>query len=440
MDSSRRAFLKNSLAGVAGLAGLPLVIPRSALGAGGAAAPSNRITMGCIGVGRQGLANMREFLGSPEVQVMAVCDVDAKRRDAAKNIVEKQYAEEQTDGQYKGCGAYHDFRELLAREDIDTVLICTPDHWHAIPAIAAAKAGKDIYLEKPLTYTVAEGRALSDTVRRCGRVFQVGSQQRSEWCFRFGCELVRNGRLGKIQAVKVGLPTDPGEGLRPPMPVPPNLDYETWLGPAPWAPYTEDRVHPQKDYDRPGWLRTVDYCLGMITGWGAHHNDIAQWALGTEYSGPVEIEGQGVYPRDGVWDVHGDFRIEYTYPSGVKVLCSSEYRVGVTFEGSEGAIYVSRGILETNPKALAKETFGPTETHLYVSNSHKGNFLSCVRNRRETVSPVEIGHRSCTMCILGSIAMQLGRKLRWDPEHERSVNDPEADRLLSRPARSPWHV
>ncbi len=429
---TRRGFLRRTML-AAGAATFPLVLPGRVLGKDSGIAPSNRLTMGCIGVGRQGSGNMREFLGMPGVQVVAVCDVDAKRCGHARDTVDRAY------DSTGGCATYGDFRELVARDDIDTVLVCTPDHWHVLPAIAAAKSGKDIYLEKPLSYSIAEGRALSDAVRRYGRIFQVGSQQRSEWGFRFGCELVRNGRIGTLQTIEVGLEGDPGNGLCPPMPVPPTFDYDFWLGPAPWTPYTEERCHPQNSYERPGWLRMTDYSGGMMTGWGAHHLDIAQWGLGTEYSGPVAVEGRGVFPRDGLWDVHGDFELAYSYANGVVLKCSSKYRGGVRFIGSSGKIFVSRGILETSPASLAKETLGADDTRLYVSNSHKGNFIECVKTRRETVAPVEVGHRSCTVCLLGNIAMLLGRRLRWDPEREVFPDDEEANRLLARPMRAPWH-
>ena len=439
---TRRTFLKRASSATLGLAAFPYIIPSSALGADGAVAPSERITMGCIGVGRMGSGNMRGFLGYPEVQVVAVCDIDAKRLENAKQTVEAAYAKRAGEGWGRGCATYHDFRDLCARDDIDATLICTPDHWHCLPAIAAAKSGKDIYLEKPLSFSIAEGRALSDAVRRHGRVFQTGSQQRSEWNFRYACELVRNGRIGKLHTVRVGLPTDPATGLRPHMPVPANLDYDLWLGPAPWAPYTEERVHPQNDYGRPGWLRMLDYGAGMITGWGAHHNDIAQWGMGAEYTGPVEIEGRGDYHREGLWDVHGKFHIEYTYANGVRLICTdtSENRQGACFEGDEGRVYVKRGVIDAEPKALLKSVIGPDEVHLYVSSNHKGNFLECIKTRRQTAAPAEIGHRSCAVCLLGSIAMQLGRKLRWDPDRERFMNDPEADGRLLRPMRPPWRI
>lgn len=437
---SRRGFLKATVTAATGAVfGFPYVITSSVLGAD---APSKKIIIGCIGVGRMGLGDMREIMGFDQAQIVAVCDVDAKRLKYAQQTVENHYSSRSRNGTYKGCATYKDFRDLITRRDIDAVSIVTPDHWHALPAIAAAGAGKDIFVQKPLTLTIEEGRLLSDTVRRYGCVLQVGSQQRSDSRFRFACELVRNGRIGKVHTVKVGLPEDPGTGQKPSMPVPENLDYDVWLGPAPWAPYTEERVHPQNDYSRPGWLRISDYCCGMITGWGAHHNDIAQWGMGTEYTGPVEIEGQAEYPRDGLWDVHGKFHVEYTYANGVKVICASntENKQGVVFEGTEGWVYVDREYIDAYPKSLLTSVIGPNEIHLYNSNNHKKNFFECIRSRAETIAPAEISHRSNTVCVLGFIAMLLGRKLKWDPEQERFINDAEANRMLARPMRSPWHL
>lgn len=434
---TRRQFLKGSAAAASAALLAPAIVPASVFGA---EAPSNRVTLGCIGVGRQGMTDMRDFLGLPQVQIIAVCDLDSKRVENAKKAVETHYSRQKSSGPYKGCRTYGDFRELIAQADIDAVSIVTPDHWHALPAIAAAKAGKDIFLEKPLTLTIEEGRVLSDTVRRYKRVFQVGSQQRSDAQFRQACELARNGRVGKIHTVKVGFGTDPGTTPQPVMPVPENLNYEMWLGPAPWVPYTEQRVHPQKDYGRPGWLRISDYGAGMITGWGAHHNDIAQWGLGTEYTGPVEIEGQAEFPKDGLWDVHGPFRIEYTYASGVKVICADEEKVksGVTFEGDKGWVWVTRGRIDAEPKSLLSETIGPNEIQLYKSNHHKGNFIECIKSRALTIAPAEVAHRSCTVCLLGDIAMHLGRKLRWNPDKEEFIGDDQANRMRTRTMRSPW--
>ncbi len=428
---SRRGFLRGSAILGAGLA-LPTIVPRRLFGA---SAPSERIAVGCIGVGRMGTDDMREALGIAGVQVVAVCDVDSRRVENAKRLVEARY-------QQQGCAAYADFRELLARDDIDAVQIATPDHWHAIPTIEAARAGKDIFLQKPLSLTLEEGRVVSDAVQRCGRIFQIGSQQRSDTRFRKACELVRNGRVGKLHTIKVGFGIDPGCEPQPVMPVPEWLDYDMWLGPAPWAPYTQKRVHPEKISDRPGWLRISDYSAGMITGWGSHHNDIAQWGMGTEHTGPVEIEGRAEFPTDGLWDVHGRFHIEYTYANGVKVICADneENQQGVVFEGSDGWVYVRRGFIDANPRSLLEETIGPEETKLYVSNHHKANFYECVRSRAETIAPVEVAHRSCAVCLLGDIAMRLGRKLRWDPAAERFANDDEANRMMARTQRSSWHL
>jgi len=435
---SRRDFLKSAAAG-AGLA-IPMIVPASVFGA---QAPSERINVGCIGVGRMGTGDLGEALGFKQVQVVAVCDLDARRAKIAQRRVESTYAKRSPGGDYKGCAVYGDFRELLARNDIDAVQIATPDHWHTLPAVEAARAGKDIFLQKPLTLTIREGRILSDTVRRYGRVFQVGSQQRSDKEFRTACELVRNGRVGKLQRILVGFGTDPGCEPKPTMPVPEGLDYEMWLGPAPWVPYTEERVHPQNSITaRPGWLRISDYGAGMITGWGSHHLDIAHWGMGTEYTGPVEIAAEAEFPKDGLWDVHGDFRIEYTYANGVKLTAADEKKIkgGVQFEGDKGWIWVTRGRIDAEPKSLLQETIGPGETKLYVSNNHKGNFYDCVKSRAPTIAPVEVGHRSCSACLLGDIAMRTGRKLRWDPDKELFVNDDAANRMLSRTMRAPWHL
>ncbi|MBN1392069.1 MAG: Gfo/Idh/MocA family oxidoreductase [Sedimentisphaerales bacterium] len=435
-DISRRGFLKATATAAAGAAfGVPYVITTSVHGAD---APSKKITVGCIGTGRMGVIDLKEILGFEQTRVVALCDVDAKRLKHAQKIVEEQYGSQKE----KDCAIYKDFRDIIARNDIDVISITSVDHWHALQAIAAVKAGKDVFLQKPLTLTVKEGRVLSDTVRRYGRILQVGIQQRSDEKFRFACELVRNGRIGKLRTVKVGIPEDLGTNVQPTMPVPENLDYDMWLGPTPVKPYTEARVHPQNDYSRPGWLRISDYCCGMITAWGVHHNDIAQWGMGTEYTGPAEIEGKAEYPKEGLWDVHGKFHIEYTYANGVKVICAgnSENKQGVVFEGTEGWIYVDRGFIDANPKSLLTSVIAPGEIRLYKSNDHKKNFFDCVKSRSEPAAPVEIGHRSTTMCILGYIAMLLGRKLKWDAEKERFLNDAEANRMLARPMRSPWSL
>ncbi len=437
---TRRDFLKSSIAaGVGAALVAPIIIPSSAFGAN---PPSERTTVGCIGVGRMGSGDMREVFGFRRAQVIAVCDVDSKRANNAKQTVERRYAARSTNGTYKGCTAYQDFRELIARDDIDAVLIGTPDHWHVPIAIEAARAGKDIFMQKPLSLTIEGGRTLSDTVRRIGNIFLIGSQQRSDQRFRFACELVRNGRIGELKTIKVTFGIDPSTTPQPTMPVPENLDYDLWLGPAPWAPYTEKRVHPQNSYNRPGWLRIQDYGAGMITGWGSHHLDTAQWAMGTEYTGPTEIEGKTEYPKDGLWDVHGMFHVEYTYPNGVKIICegNEQNREGLHFEGTQGWVYVNRGRIDAEPKSLLSSAIKPDEINLYKSNNHKANFFECIKSRAETIAPVEIAHRSCTMCLLGDISMQLDQKLKWDPKLERFINNEEANRMLSKTMRSPWHL
>ncbi len=435
---SRRAFIKKTLA-TSCLLACPTIIPASAFGAN---APSRRLTLGCIGVGRMGRADLQDFLGFEEAQVLAVCDVDAKRANDAKGLAEAHYGARATNGSYKGCAVYKDFRELLARDDIDAVAIVTPDHWHGLIAIAAAQAGKDIFVEKPLTFTIQEGRALRDTVARFGVVSQVGSQQRSEANFRFACELVRNGRIGQLRTVRVGLPKDPTTRALAAMPLPDELDYGMWLGPAPWRPYSEMRVHPRADYGRPGWMCVSDYCHGMISNWGAHHLDIAQWGMGTEHSGPLTIEGRASFPNEGLWDVHGEFRVEYTYENEVKLTCASttQHKPGVVFEGAEGWVHVDRGFIDTQPKALLTSIIGPNEIRLYRSSHHKQNFLDCAKSRGQTITPIVIGHRSNTVCNLGDIAMRAGRKLNWDAERECFRDDDEANRMTFRPERSPWQL
>ena len=420
---TRRGFLKT-----ASLSAAPLILPARLLGA---AAPSARINLACIGVGSMGLGNLKGFLFTPGVQVIAVCEVDAGRRAEAKATVEKHYAEHKPSGTWKGVAAYTDFRECLARDDLDAVCISTADHWHVPCALHAVKAGKDVYCEKPLSLTVEEGRRLSDAVRRYGRVFLMGSQQRSEWRFRFASELVLNGRIGQVRQVKVGL--NKGRGHEPiqPAPVPPGLDYDLWLGPAPYRPYHRDCVHYNFRF-------ISDFSGGQMLNWGSHHLDIAQWGLGTDRSGPVEVRGQGVFPTDGPYDNPVTFNVDYAYANGVKLNCSTANPSGTRWEGSEGWVAVDRGRLAAQPETLLKVTLRPEETHLVESRSHKDHFVECIRSRAETVAPCEVGHRSATMGHLGNIAMILRRPLRWDPARECFVGDDEANRMLGRTMRGPW--
>ena len=431
--TTRREFLRRAAVGALAA---PYLIRASALGAEGRPPPSGRITTGHIGVGGRGGYLLGGFLGSSESQVLAVSDIDSRRRDGARDRVEKHYAGEKERGAYKGCDAYPDFRDLVARKDIDAVAVATPDHWHALTSIAALKSGKDVYCEKPLAGTVGEGRAVCDAVRRYSRVLQTGSHERSNASCRMACELVRNGRVGKLHTIRVQLPTGNNRcGPQAPQPVPEGFDYDMWLGPAPWEPYTPRRCH--------GVFRWIlDYSDGELTDRGAHVGDIALWGAQPFLKGPVEIEGKGEFPQDGLWDTPVAFDITHTYSNGVRLLCVSKGPRGVKFEGSDGWIFVHihGGALEAEPKSILRETIGPGEVHLKRSPGHHNDFLSCVRNRTDPVAPAEGGHATASFCHLGLIAMQTGQKLKWDPERERFLNSDEANRMILRPMRSPWRL
>ncbi len=449
-EPSRRRFFKTSLLTGAAAFAAPSIVPASVFGA---QAPSNRIQIGAIGVGRISRDHdLPEIMAFDQARVVAVCDLDSKRLQQGQAFVESGYAKK---GVNLKVRTYADYEELLKSPEIDAVVISTPDHWHAKPAIEAAKAGKHVYLQKPATLTIAEGRAMSDMVHRCGIVFQLGTQQRSIDHFRVAAELVRNGRIGRVHTVQVGLPTDPSGDEEPEMPIPPNLNYEKWLGSTPWVYYTEKRVHPQNDYSRPGWLRCEQFGAGMITGWGVHHFDIAHWGLGVEFSGPLEVEAWAEFPTRGLWDVHGKYKIDMLYPNDVRVQVSDELPIGVRFEGSEGWIFVTRGnysVTASDPVANAKKEkalsasdakileskIGPNEINLIRSRDQHGNWLECIRSRQLTISPVEVGHRSTSVCLVCHIAMKLKRKVYWDPILERFKNDDEANAMISRPQRAPY--
>jgi predicted dehydrogenase len=445
---SRRRFLRRAAGLGIGAAAAPYIVPASAIGAAGAVAPSNRITMGIIGTGNQGFNDTRAFLGDERVQIVAVCDVNRESagywdgaiggREPGRRLVDEHYAAWRRSGKSKGCQAYVDFRELLARDDIDAVEVCTPDHWHAIPVIAACKSGKDIYCQKPLSLTVVEGRAMANAVKRYGVIFQTGSQQRSDYNFRRACELVRNGRIGQLKVVKCGLPggrPDYGKtgDRKKPEPVPEGFEYDFWLGPAPQAPYCPARCHVNFR-----WV--YDYSGGQVTDWGGHHPDCAQWGMGTERTGPIEIRAaKGLFPPDPVWDTATEYYFEAIYPGGVKLIISNKFRGGVTFEGSEGWVWADRIGHDAEPKAILDSKIGPSEIHLYQSDNHYRNFIDCVISRKEPIAPAEVAHRSITICHLGNIAMRLGIDgLKWDPDKEQILDNPEATRMLGRPYRQPW--
>ncbi len=425
---TRRKFLKRATAAAAGVAGIPYLIPSSALGKAGTVAPSNRVVVGVIGTGGQGTGDMRGFLNKEEVQLVAVCDVDTDHRNRARDFVNGKYGN-------NDCAAYNDFREVIERSDIDAVLLAVPDQWHAITAIMAARAGKDIHAQKPLAYNISEGRAIVDAVNQYGVVWQTGSQQRSDRRFRFACELVRNGRIGDVHTVRIGLPKRSSirDNGTQPAPVLAGFDYDMWLGPAPWAPYNPSRCHWNFR-----WIS--DYAGGQITDWAGHHCDIAQWGMDTEHTSPVEIEGTGIFPRESLFDTVEDYRFTCKYAEGFTMIVTGASTLGVRFEGSEGWVFVNRGKIDAQPKSLLNSVIGPDEIQLYKSDDHKQDFLDCVRTRSRTVAPVDVAHRSIMIGHLGVIALKLGRKVHWDPRKERFINDPEADRLLSRPMRSPWHL
>lgn len=432
---SRRSFLKRSTAAAAGAVAFPYIIPASALGADGHVAPSNRIVMGCIGVGSQGTGNMKGFLNFNECQVVAVCDVDRAHRHNARDVVNQRYGN-------NDCADYNDFRELLDRDDLDVVSIAVPDHWHAIPAIAAAKRGLDIYAEKPLALTIREGRAMVDTMHRYGTVWQTGSWQRSRANFHRGAELVRNGRIGQVHTVEVGLPTGSAIEPQPEMPIPDGFDYDFWLGPAPDAPYTEKRCH--WDFR---WI--FDYSGGQLTDWAAHHCDIANWGMGTEYTGPVSIKAKGEFPEDGIWNTAINYMLECRFapgaspvaPDGFTMLVSNSFPMGCRWKGTEGEIFVDRGdTITAEPASVLDSVIGADEVHLYQSLDHAQNFFDCVRSRRQCVAPIAPAHHAIAIAHLGNIAMRLERELHWDPATETFVNDPEADRFLERAMRGPWHL
>jgi predicted dehydrogenase len=448
----RRSLIKG---GAAAAIGAPMIVPSSVFGQN---APSNRINIGAIGVGRiSRIHDMKEIHKHADAHIVAVCDVDSKRLGAGMQLVDERYSESGGKS-YSGTKGYHDYRELLADKDIDAVLISTPDHQHGGPAIHAVRAKKHVYLQKPASLTVVEGRKMADAVKASGMVLQIGSQQRADepWPqFRRACELVRNGRIGELRHVEVGLPGDPSGPEAPPMPVPPNLNYDAWLGSTPEVYYTELRVHPQNSFeDRPGWLRCEQFGSGMITGWGAHHIDTAHWGMGTELTGPVEIWGSAEFPKSGLWDVHGAFETNARYANGVTMKVSGALPNGVKFIGSKGWIFVTRSgpvtpsdpagaqvvPLQASDPGILESVIGPGEVHLLKVPEQHRNWLDAIRTGVPVSAPAEVGHRSCSTCLLHWIAMKTKRRLRWDPAKERFIGDDAANALLNRPQRARYAI
>jgi hypothetical protein len=449
---SRRRFLKAAAA-----LAMPCLVPRSVFGA---AAPSNRVHVGLVGCGHQSQRIVPSFLLHEDVQILAVCDVHRRGvgyyypdqvlgRETAKQWVEEHYARKAAAGQFKGCDACADFREIVARPDIDAVAVVVPDHWHALIAVAAMRAGKDVYCEKPLSLTIYEGQEMVKAVRKYRRVFQTGAQFRSSPVVRRACELVRNGRLGEIRRVRTWVDANsfasPGPGWQPTS-IPEGFDYDFWLGPAPQAPYHRERCFHRFRY-------ILDYANGQTANFGAHTNDIAQWALNADGTGPVEFEDNGSEfpPKGSLFTAATKTAFRARYANGVELLCETGKSSGAKFEGTEGRLEVTLGgRLATFPEKLKDSSIGPNEVHLPASNpahathvrkdvdaDHVRNFLDAVKSRRDPIEPVEVGHRTASLCILGNIAQILKRKFTWDPVAERST-DEEVNRMLRREMRKPW--
>ncbi|MEM9831337.1 MAG: Gfo/Idh/MocA family oxidoreductase [Bacteroidota bacterium] len=445
-DNNRRNFLKKTALAAGSVLAIPTIIPASALGKNGFVAPSDRINLAFIGAGNQAGNDARGFLQDERVQITAICDVNKRSegywdgkvagREFIMEMVDNAYSEKYGK-KYKSTTGYEDFREVLELKKVDAVEIVTPDHWHAIPVMMAAAAKKDIYCQKPLALTVIEGRDMSNAVKHHNVVFQTGSQQRSNQHFRRICELVRNGKIGKLHTVVCGLPggtPDFGKTahLSETVPVPDGLNYDLWLGPAPEAPYSPCRTHVNFR-----WI--LDYSGGMVTDWGGHHPDIAQWGMDTEYTGPVKIQNaKSLWSDHPVYNTATEFYFEAVYQNDVKLIVQSGADFGVTFKGTEGEVWASRGEHKVFPQSLESVEIGSDDTQLYKSDNHYRNFIDCVISREEPIAPVEIAHRSITIAHLGNIAMMLQQDLDWDPEQEKFKENFAANQLLSRPMREPW--
>jgi predicted dehydrogenase len=427
----RRSFFGRMAAGAGAAIALPYIIPSSALGKDGAVAPSNRIVMGVIGSGSMGTGDMHEFMGKPDVQMVAACDVDKKHREGAKTAMDAKYGN-------SDARIYSDYREFLAQEKIDAVILALPDQWHGIIAVAAANAKLDIFGQKPLARTIWEGQKIIEAVEKNKVIWQTGSWQRSEAHFHRACELVINGRIGKVNFVEVGLPDgSPTNAPHPVQPVPEGLDWDMWLGPAPAVPY--------RGVCHWDWRWILDYSGGQLTDWAGHHIDIAHWGVGLDRTGPIEIDAKGVFPRDGIFDVPVEYSIHAKYANGIEMHYANARQVphgmGVCWYGDKGWIHVDRGnrLFASDPKIL-EEKIGDNEIKLYRSLDHAQNLIDCIRTREETITPCQVAHRSISAALLGEISMLTGRKIKWNPDTQEIIDDPMASRLLRRPFRSPWKL
>jgi predicted dehydrogenase len=448
MVFERREFLKSVFGGAAAAASFPTIVPSSALGADGAVAPSERIVMACIGVGSQGGGHVRGFVKYPDVRVVAICDVSDSARSRSRDVVNNAYGD-------KGCQTYNDFREVLARKDIDAVMIASPEHWHSLMGIEAARQGKGMYVEKPIAISIAEAKALRETVRRYGVAFQEGCQQRSSQMYRQACELIWNGRIGQLQTVMIASAlsgrTDPIPEEKP-QPVPEGLDWQMWLGPAPYVPYTSVRISRHPFAGNAVWMFIHDYALGAMGGaWGIHDVDIAQWVSGNDQTTPIETEGEGIFFED-IRDVPHTWMVEHKYANGVKVIHmdsatakkrADQFKLGgngSVMIGSEGWIYVSRQGLRTYPESLQREEIGPNGKKVIFSNDHRRNFLDAVKTKGMTIANIESAAHGEMINQQADVALRLKRKVRWDPAKEEFVSDPQATRMMERSMRSPWRL
>ncbi len=436
---NRRDFVRKTATLASGLAVAPTILPTHLWAGTRATLPSNKVNMGFIGVGNMGTGHVRTFLGFEDVQARAVCDVRMEHRDRAKGMIDEKYGNQD-------CATHNDFRELLARDDIDAVLIATPDHWHALIGQEAARQGKAMYYEKPMGFTVAEAQAIRETVHRYGSIFQFGTQQRSDPRFRFAIELVRNGYIGDLKQIVVGSASYTEVETQQEEEVPEGLDYDTWLGPAPWAPYTSLRCTRN-------WTLIRDYSLGCLSGaWGIHHIDIAQWTMDADDSGPVSVEARGSVPQSGLYNTFQFFESEHHYASGAKLLhidhiqAKQRYHqfnnpgssMGILWEGSQGWIYVARGYINASSPSLLRKVISPNEIKLPISNNHRRNFINAVKSGTDPICPVGPGVKSEIVCQQADIAIRLGQRLEWDNEREEFRDNPVANRMLSQPMRSPW--
>lgn len=429
MNNNRRQFLRTLSTGIAGAVAGPTILPASSLAGDGNIAPSARLNIGLIGMGKMMWGHLNNLLGRADVQVVGLCDVESIRLKRCEDQVNKTYAE-RSGGSYKGTATYRDFRELLARPDLDAVVIATPTHWHSIPAVEAMKAGKDVYCEKPLALTIREGQAIAEAARRYGRIFQTGSQQRSDYGFRFACELVRNGAIGKLKVVHVNVGAPGRDCYLPAQPTPPTLDWDRWLGPSPYRPYHAE-LCPLDDYAVfPNWRSYRDYCNGGMYDFGAHHFDIAQWGLGMDGNGPVKILPPSFSEHK---------LLTFLYADGTPLTHGgASGNAAIEFVGESGTVGVNRGFLTADPPELLTLKWGPRDVRLYESRDHMGNWLDGIRTRRPCICPADVSFSTITVCALGAIGYQLNRPLTWDPKNLHFVNDPAAERLLSRSMRAPW--